>query len=71
MTDAETIQALQFKVEELQLEVARARDMEVFWREGHDALFKKHYQVPPVKATFIGGTTLKEMHWEYAKGLLH
>ena len=70
MTDTE-IQALQFKVEELQLEVARARDMETFWRSGHDALFKKHYQVPPIRATFTGGISLKEQHWEYAKAQLH
>ena len=71
MTEAETIQALQFKIEELQLEVARANDMERYWRDGHEAFFKKHYEVPPVKATFSGGVNLKEMHWEYAKGRLH
>ena len=64
MTDDE-IKALQFKVEELQLEVARARDMERYWRDGHEALFIKLYQVPPVKATFTGGVNLREAikHW--------
>ena len=70
MTDDE-IKALQFKVEELQLEVTRANDMERYWRDGHEVLFKKHYQIPPVKATFSPGANLREMHWEYAKAQLH
>ena len=70
MTDEE-IKAIQFKVEELQLEAARARDMEIYWHDGYEALFKKHYQVPGVKATFTSGVNLREMHWEYAKAQLH